>query len=198
MYTPTIHSILFSKTRWQVLNELVLRGNNGIHLREIARRTELNVNGIRRELQNLENAGIVVSRKIGSQNLFFVNPQCQILNELRMLVIKTGGVAGEIEAALRSIEKKIKLAYIYGSYASGTFGVDSDIDLMVVGSVAFRTVADILMDVEDKIQIEINPTVYSIKEYTDKLRKGKGFVYNVHAGERIMLVGDIDEPSETA
>lgn len=195
MCTLSKYSILFSKTRWLVLNELVLCDSNNLHLREIARRTGLNVNGVRRELQNLENAGIVNSKTLGSQKFFTLNQQCHILNELTMLVIKTHGVAGRIESVLIKLEKKIKLAYIFGSYASGTFGADSDIDLMVVGKISVREVADVIMDVEDTLQIDINPSVYDYQEYLKKLRKGKGFVYNVHIGDRIMLIGDADEPS---
>lgn len=194
MYTTQpITDALFSYTRAKLLGELLRASGEGRYLRELARLTGLNVNGVRRELMNLESAGIVVSERIGRQVNYRLNERCPIYLELKMMIVKTVGLADALREALAPLAGRVKLAYLYGSFAGGTAGPDSDVDLMVVGEVSLREVSSALMEAGRKLGRELNPTVFPEGEYAEALAEGEGFVHDVHFGPRVMLLGEIDD-----
>jgi predicted nucleotidyltransferase len=68
------------------------------------------------------------------------------------------------------LRRKINLAFVYGSVARSGETERSDVDLMLVGKVDFNTVVSKLADAQKTLNREINPTVYSVKEFQSKLR----------------------------
>jgi predicted nucleotidyltransferase len=173
-----------------VLKELVLAGEEGMYLREIARRADLDPTGVSRELVNLAASGIVSTRQIGNQKHFVLNPHCPIFMELKMIILKTVGLADEIKTALEPLASRINVAYIYGSIASGTERFDSDIDIMVVGSVTLREITGLISKVGRKLSREINATTMSVSEYKKKMKEPDSFVSRIHNGPKMMLIGE--------
>jgi predicted nucleotidyltransferase len=55
-------------------------------------------------------------------------------------LLKTVGLADVLRAALAGLAERITVAFVYGSLARGTAEVNSDVDVMVIGSVAFGEV----------------------------------------------------------
>lgn len=189
MTTDNLLGVLLSKTRQAVLRELVAAEGEDIHLRELERRTSLDVKGIRRVLGELSEAGIVNVRRSGNRVYYSMNERCPIYPELRRLITKTAGLAGHLREALEMYADKIELAYIYGSYASGETAGESDIDLMVVGEITLRDLSRALTQVVIELSREINPSVYSPQEYEQRLAEQGSFVAQVDAGPKIMLIG---------
>ena len=59
---------------------------------------------------------------------------------------------------------------------------------MVVGKVDFGTVVSKLANAQKALNREINPTVFSVKEFQSKLRGN--FLKNVLAEKKLFIVGD--------
>jgi len=59
---------------------------------------------------------------------------------------------------------------------------------MVVGKVDFETVVSKLSDAQRILNREINPTVYTIREFTDKIRGN--FLKTVLAERKLFIIGD--------
>ena len=192
MRTKNLATALFNKTRLKVLCELVRSGDKPLHLREIARRAELSASGTQAELKNLESAGIVLVAKSGNQMLYKLNPDCPLYLEIRMIIVKTVGVADGIRKRLKNI-KAVKLAYIFGSFASGEFESRSDVDLMVVGNVDPAKIMGKLMSYEGMIGREVNATVYSLEEYDLQKTVKNSFINQVLNGPRIIVIGELNE-----
>jgi predicted nucleotidyltransferase len=184
---------LFPRTRRLVLRELVLAGEIGLHLRGIARRTGLDPSGVRRELQSLVESGIAQTRNVGSQKLFTLNPHCAIYHELRMMILKTVGLADELKKALEPLGPRIKLAYIYGSIAAGADRAESDIDLIVVGRVSLSEVVRAVSGVARSLGREINIRVMSVSEYRSRLKIENSFEMRIQSGPIITLIGGTDD-----
>jgi predicted nucleotidyltransferase len=193
MAASPILSALMPRTRQVVLRELVAGSGDFLHVRELERRTGAYSGNVGRELRKLEAAGIVESKRVGRQVLYRMDARCPVYPELRMLVVKTVGLADELRRALAPLSSKIRFAYVYGSFATGGAGVTSDVDLMVVGGASLYDVSEALDDAERTLRREINPTVYSMREYKAELAEGEGFVYGVHNGPKLMLIGGADE-----
>ena len=65
---------------------------------------------------------------------------------------------------------------------------------MVVGRVNFDDVVERLGDAEKILNREINPTVYSIREFGKKVRGN--FLKNVLADKKLFIIGDEDDLRE--
>lgn len=176
-----------------MLKELTLCGNEPVHLRELSRRTGLDPSGLSRELKILLKSGIVQVKHVGNLDLYSLNRGCPIHDELRMIIMKTSGLADLVAQALEPLESRIERAYIYGSIASGTDRPDSDIDLMVVGKVSLVRVVQAVSKVGRELRRVINPTVLSREEYRKRMKEEGSFVQQVESGKKIMLIGDGDE-----
>jgi len=176
---------LFPRTRLAVLRELVKAEGQGLHLRELERRTRLNSRGILRELRSLKEAGILVSHRTGNQVIYRLNVDCPIYPELKNLLLKTAALADVLRAALSPYAGRIVYAYVYGSFASGEATWESDIDLMIVGDVDLQELAGPLRKAAQTLGREINPTLYRPEEYQAQLKKTGSFVSKVHQGPRI-------------
>lgn len=191
MSTKGLADALFPRTRLAILKELVSVGDEGLHLRELERRTGLNSRGVMRELHSLRDAGILISREVGRQVIYRLNPDCPIYPELHSLILKTAGLADVLRAVLLPFVKRIELAYVYGSFASGEANAESDVDLLIVGDVSLRELASSLRRAAETLSREVNPTVYQSEDYHARLTQEDSFVFRVHNGPRIDLLGEV-------
>lgn len=189
MPTMTIAKVLFPKARLAVLSELTKANESGLHLREIARRTELNSKTVLRELHALRGAGILSSKPVGRQVLYRLNPDCPIYEELRSIVRKTVGLAGVLSKTLEPLHERIELAYVYGSHARGEERPGSDVDLMIVGDVTLRELSPLLREAGRTLGRVVHPTLYRKDEYAEELAIEGSFVARMHHGTRIALWG---------
>jgi predicted nucleotidyltransferase len=189
MPTTSLTEALFPRSRSAILSVLTAAGDEGLHLREVARRTELNSKTVMRELHALRDAGILVSRDVGRQVVYRLNPDCPIVDELRSIIRKTVGLSGVLQAALEPFAERIVQAYVYGSHARGEERVDSDVDLMIVGSVSLRELSSALRDAGRSLRRTISPTLYTAAAYRKELKARDSFVSRVHHGPRLDLVG---------
>jgi len=184
---------LLPQTRQLVLRELVRSGEEWVHIHALARNAGIHAANARRELRNLEAAGIAESNRVGGQVHFRLNPRCPIYPELKMLILKTVGLADVLCKALAPLAPKIKLAYIYGSFATGDTRADSDVDLMIVGDLSLKDLAAPIAEAQRELAREVNPSVYDVADYRERLDRTDSFIARVHRGERIILQGDSDE-----
>lgn len=195
--TPSdaIANALFGHTRRRVLALFFGRPRESFHVREIVRLTEAGSGGVQRELRRLAQAGLIVRQSIGAQVLYGANPASPVYDELTSLMAKTAGVADVIRAALRKIPRpdRIRLALIYGSMAKGTQVAASDVDILVVGEVSLSDIAPALRPAQERIAREINPTVYTPREFSDKRAKQAHFLTSVAKQPKLYLIGSEDD-----
>jgi len=190
MKQKSLMQSLFPSTRRLVLGELVRSEGTDFSINELARRVGKETKSVYNELKNLENSGVVVSKRVGNQVHFSLNTRCPIYPELKMLLIKTAGVADVLRDALQPLVDCIEVAFIYGSFARGEEVAESDVDVMVIGDVSFGDAVSALMPAQEELRREVNPTVYPAAEYREKLAAGHHFVNAVKDMVKIYLVGD--------
>jgi len=195
-----IAETLFGKARRRILGLLYVRPDEAFYLRQIARLTDLSVGAVQYELAALTEAAVVTREEIGNQVHFQANPVCPVFDDLRRIMEKTTGLADHVRVALAPLAQEGKLAhaFIYGSVASGKQSSTSDVDLMVIGDVKLREIAPALRPVQDRIAREINPSVYTLDEFTKRVASEDHFIGSVLRGPRITLVGSDDELDDLA
>jgi uncharacterized protein len=182
---------LFGRTRGAVLSILYGHVGKGFYLRQLARLTNIALGPVQREIRQLVEAGLVSKKTIGTQTLYSANRESPVFREIKGLVTKTVGMHDVLAEALSSLRDEINLAFVYGSIARSREREHSDVDVMVVGKVDFDAIVEKLRDAEKTLNREINPTVYSIREFSKKLRGN--FLKTVLAEKKLFIIGDEDD-----
>ncbi len=185
-------NLLFGAYRRDVLGLLLLHPGEAYHVREIARMTHRPANTLYRELSALAEAGLLTRRSQGNQVHYQANPQSPIYEELRGILRKTTGVADVLRGALAPLRDRVRASFVYGSIASGKETAESDIDVMLIGEITFEEAIHALTSAEKTLRREINPHVYGIREFRDKLARHDPFLSRVMKGPKISLTGDLD------
>ena len=167
----------------------------GRQLEEILKEDSTNIS---RELIRLAKMGILTCETKGRQKHYQANKNCPVFAELKGLVLKTAGLADVLREALGSLSKKIKVAFVYGSFAANSAKADSDVDLMVIGKCTFAEVVEALMPGQAKLGREVNPSVYPVDEFQKKIAAEHHFLKTVLGEKKIFLIGDEDELARLA
>ena len=188
-----LSDLLFpNQYRRKVLGLLLMRPEQQIHLRELARVIGAAPGTLKKELDALCEAGLLRAERVGNQVRFCANTAHPVFPELQALIRKTIGLVDALRLSLAPLAGRIDAAFVFGSMASGTESAGSDIDLMVVGDAGFAEVVDATYEAQAALGREINPKVMSASEWQAKKAERNVFLQDVLNKPRIMLIGDAD------
>ena len=165
---------------------------------ELARHLEVTPSSLQRELESLVRAGLLLRRQDGRRAYFKANVEAPQFPELCGLIEKTAGIVPALKAALADFDNQIELALVYGSIARGEEHADSDVDLMIVGTLKQIDVLAALRKLEAGFRREVNVTLFSPDEFHHKLGTGDHFLHTVLKGKTDLLKGTLHELGETA
>ncbi|MDH5186393.1 MAG: nucleotidyltransferase domain-containing protein [candidate division WOR-3 bacterium] len=190
MKNTTISRLFGSKLRAKILGWFFLHTDERFYVRQLAGLLKEDLANLSKELKRLEQLNILGSSKLGNQKYYYVNEKNPVFVELKGLVIKTIGLIDVLQQEFKEIRSKIKLAFIYGSFAKEKENLKSDIDLLVIGEVSFGEVTAILARAEKKLGREINPVVMDEKEMKERLKNKDHFLTRVWKEPKIWLLGN--------
>jgi|688.fasta_scaffold38854_5 predicted nucleotidyltransferase len=183
---------LFPRTRAEILRLLFSNGNLEIHLRDLARLAGMSPAALQKELTHLTNKEFVLMRRDGNRVYYRANAAHPLFAELCGIALKTTGIAAELSRSLSNVDG-IVCAWIFGSVAAQTATSQSDVDLLVLGSVGLRKLTPALRGVAQALGREINPVCMSVTEWLEKKRRGDAFVTRVANEPKLWLKGGADE-----
>ena len=106
---------------------------------------------------------------------------------------KTVGLASLLKDALAPIASRIRVAFVFGSVASGKQHARSDLELCVLGEIELLDVVKALGSLQESLQREINPVVMSATRFTDQLANHERFAERLCDEPKIFIIGDEDE-----
>ena len=191
MPATTISDALFTKTQQRVLGLLYGKPEQSFYTNEIVRRANMGRGTIRRELERLVAAGLLVISHEGNQHHYQANPNNPVYHELLGIVRKTFGIVDVISSALVAVDDQIDLAFIYGSIAKGEDTASSDIDLLVItDSLAYADLMTVLTDVEQSLGRPVNPSIYTVEQIKNKLKQKNAFLTRVMEQPKLWVKGD--------
>ena len=144
MASDKISSALFTKGRRELLALLFSHPDLSFYLRQIARVLGTGQGVVQRELSRLSQAGLITRTRVGSQVHYQANRQSPVFEELKSLMVKTAGLVEVLRDTLGTVADQITVAFVFGSFARGEGKANSDVDVMVVGTVAFGDVVSAL------------------------------------------------------
>lgn len=188
-----LSSLLFSDYRRRVLGLLLLHPDTSYHVRELARLTGTSAGTLHKELTKLTSGGVLRRQAVGNQVRYSADRDCPVFEELASILRKTSGLVDVLVEALSSVEKNISLAFVFGSVARGEQQSNSDVDVMLIGSLGFADAVQVLYPVQATLQREINPVVYSLDEFRRRAASDDSFVREVLSQPKLFVVGNENE-----
>jgi predicted nucleotidyltransferase len=177
-----------SKTKRSLLKLFLTNPERQFYTREIAKLTGEPLNAVRRELGYLEKAGLLKSHREGNLKYFAVVKEFPFFPELKKIIYSTVGLGDYLRNKLKDSES-IDLALIYGSVARNEETERSDIDLLVVGKIAEERLHKLVSEIEKEIGREINYTLMTKREFTQRRKRGEPFIKRLEREEKLLLKG---------
>lgn len=196
--TSSLVDLLFPAARQRVLAALLLQPQATFHLRELARLTGSHAGTLARELDKLTATGLLLRSEQGNQVRYQADASHPLFSDLASIFRKTHGTVPAVREALAPLAAQIGIALVFGSVARGTASPGSDVDLLVLGEVGFAELAHAVFPLHAALGREVNPVLYTPKEFAARVRGGDAFARDILAKPKLFIQGGADEFAELA
>ncbi|MCF8282892.1 MAG: ArsR family transcriptional regulator [Bacteroidales bacterium] len=167
-----LETLISSKTRIKLLLKFFLNSNMTAYLRSLETEFGESTNGIRLELNRLEEAGMLSSFFDGNKKMFRANTAHPLFGEIHNILLKTIGLD---QVVLSVIERlgDVEQVFLVGEFAKGN---DSPIiDLVFIGEVDKSFLLKVVERVEELIKRKIRYLIYGREEFDLSLRLDTNF-----------------------
>lgn len=202
-----LEQLFGSKTRVKLLRLFLNNQNQPYYLRELARKLKTQLNSVRREVENLEQLGIIKSAEApvkeekeldkkkkkaakpsSNKKYLLTNTEFILYPELKALLLKA-----QLLLERSFIIKIERLAKIKLFILSGIFvGNDSAAtDMLLVGTINHKRLAAVVKEFEREFGRSINFTVMSPQEFKYRQDITDRFLYDILEGKKIVIVDKI-------
>ena len=184
-----LENLITSKTRVKLLYIFLNSPSDMYHVRELVRRSEEEINAVRRELILLEKRGILQREQRANRVYYYLDKSYTFYFDLIRIYSKAMGLGGDI---IKNKVKlgKIKYAMLSGGFVTRTKTNPEEVDLLVVGTVVLPELALFVRSEEAKRGREINYTVMTEEEFNFRKKRRDPFISSIIYGSRVMPVGD--------
>ena len=161
-----LESIITSKTRLNLLVKFFVNIANRGYLNSLANEFGESTNSVRKELNNLTQAGYLVKKDSNNKVIYAANINHPMFNIMQSIVRKHLGIEDIVNRILNKIGS-IQKIILLGDYAQG---IDSGtIDVLIVGNEIDKNYLD---EIQLKIEKEIKRKVNFLISSTGTSQKG--------------------------
>ncbi len=183
--------VFSSKTRVDILRLFFTHPENRYYVRQIARELRRDISGIKRELDNLEKAGLLVSEKVGNLRYYAVNKSSAIYSEIKGIIRKTVGAQATLSASLVNLSG-LRQAWLYSTNSHPPGEGLGAILLLIVGGVDLTELNETITRLEAELGREINYTVFDEGEFQRRRAEADPFLTELLGGRNVLLIGRDD------
>jgi hypothetical protein len=184
-----LEELFVSRVRVKILQLFLTSGDTLLHVREIVRRVDEEINAVRRELARMEKFGMVTSEWRANRRLYRFRKDYVFFPELLALVSKSVGLGGNIVQSKGKLGK-IKYAFISARFLKGSQADPEQVDLLIVGQLILPELQSIIADEQAKRETEINYSYMDEAEFQFRVRRRDPFILRVLVQPKVMLIGD--------
>ncbi len=160
----------------KILSLFAMNPDKQFYGRQISRRLRMSLGSAHGALSLLEKNGILVSQNIGKTKLYRLKDFNSIINTLKIL--NTLLILEPLTQVLKEISRHIIL---YGSYSTGTFTSESDLDLFIVSEEKEKVTSNI-DSFKRKTNLDIRPYIKSLIEWIKLEKEDPEFFNEVNLG----------------
>jgi DNA-binding transcriptional ArsR family regulator len=184
-----MEELIVSKVRVKILALFITSQESLLHVREIVRRVDEEINAVRRELARLEKFGLVSSEWRANRRLYRFRRDYKFYPEILGMVTKTVGIGGAIVKNQARLGR-IKYAFISTRFLKNEVSGSEDVDILIVGQIVLPELQSIVADEQAKREREINYSFMDEAEFNFRVRRRDPFILRVLVQPKVMLVGD--------
>lgn len=207
-----------SNARVKILKIFLFNPEERYYIRELARKLKLQVNSVRRELDNLEKFGVLVSgSSLDEENeiedgkppsmaktnkpsyakataskqekkYYKANADFVLFEEIKSLIIKAQILYGQDFIKKLKRAGNIKLLVLTGKFVNE---LEFPIDLLIVGRFNKVKLLKLIKELETELGREINYTIMDTKEFKYRRDITDVFLYGILEGKNIMAVDEM-------
>jgi hypothetical protein len=159
------------------------------HVRGLVRLLDEEINAVRRELKNLQEAGILVSEPMGNRVVYRINKYCPIIPELTSLFRKDTDTAKQILRVCKMFPE-VTIAILTSNFIQNKYDNDYDLDVLFVGEPDMQAFANEMLIVERELRRQMRYTVMPSADFDFRKKKRDTFLVNILKNDRIVLLGN--------
>lgn len=203
-----LEKLFGSKSRVKILKLFLLNPAEKFYIRQLSRDLKLQLNSVRRELENLEKFGILTSdlkneARAGEKEAaggpaspagwqekkyFRANPNFVLFDEIKALIVKAQILyEKDFVRKLNSIGK-VKLLVLTGIFVNNP---NSLIDILIVGKVNKIKLVKLIRELEVELGKEINYTVFDGQEFKYRRDITDIFLYGILDSRKLVVIDEI-------
>ena len=184
-----LEQIFGSTARTKILKFFCLHLQDKFFIRELSRDLNLQLNSIRRELDNLENFGFLYSEEQPGKKFYFVNQNFSLFTEIKNLVLKSLAVEEMHIAGQMSKIPGLSLLIFTGVLTNAP----TSTDVLIVGKVKKKEFGRYLKEIAEGTPEELRYTFLSKQDYLYRLEITDKFIYDIWAHENIVVVDKLSK-----
>jgi predicted transcriptional regulator len=159
------------------------------YLREVSREIGEPASAVQRELQKLEEFGLIATRKKGNHRYYAIKQECPILPDLKGLFLRSEGTIDYLKESFSSL-KGIRLAFIYGEFAQKP-SLSSEIKVMIIGQPNKESLEKFINTTSTTLKRKIEYVVYEPDQFGGMLERQDTALSVDLQGEKIILVANV-------
>ena len=197
-----LEKLFGSNSRVKILKLFLLNPAEKFYIRQLSRDLKLQLNSVRRELENLEKFGILTSdmknqaeaedkkEATGGQEkkYFRANPNFVLFDEIKALIVKAQILyEKDFVRKLNSIGK-VKLLVLTGIFVNNP---SSLIDILIVGKVNKLKLVKLIRELEVELGKEINFTIFDSQEFKYRRDITDIFLYGILDGRKLVVIDEV-------
>ncbi len=193
-----LEKLFGSKTRVLLLRLFLNNPDKYFFVRELSRNLEIHLNSVRRELENLEDIGIVVStekpvaegeeEENDNKKYYKLNRSFSFISDLQSLFVKAHMVMENTLA-----DKFAKLGDIDLFILSGIFvgKEEASCDILIVGSLAKQKVQRLIAKFEKEMSRSLNYAVMTNSEFNYRQSVADKFLLEILDNKNLILIDNL-------
>ena len=192
-----LEKLFGSKTRVKILKLFLLHPNEKFYIRQIARNQKLQLNSVRRELENLGKFGILASSQshekgldlaeVGGQEkkYYQANNGFVLFDEIKALIVKAQVLYEKDFVHKLQAIGKVKLLILTGLFVNNPTVL---IDLLIVGRFNKVKLVKLIRELEEGLGREINYTLFEPREFRYRKDITDVFLYSILEGKKMVII----------
>ncbi len=180
-----IEHLFGSITRTRLLRIFLSNPAEAYFVRDLSRRISTQLNAVRRELDNLENLGIVKSEATSQKKFYRLDQANFLFPELKALLTKSQLF---FEKNLGQAVDKLGQVQLLALTGRFTGLKESPVDMLIVGRVNRDDLKKIIVLLQNDFGEQINYTVMTQKEYNYRRQVTDKFLLSTLSQKKITLI----------
>ena len=178
---------LRSKITQKILNLFFLNEKEKFYVNELAEKIKEDPANVHKKLIELKKEGILSDEFSGKERYFFLNSKYPFLKEYKKIILKGFGFEKILKEKLSKL-KGIDSVYVFGSYAENKLSLESDIDILIIGSTDMIELQKSLVEIQKSTCREINSIELTKKEFAKRKKEKDELLTDIFSKKHIKIL----------